>query len=212
VPRGRVVGRDRAADVVAQAAEEVARSGVVNVEVTNGKDIFHHIDRIIQFQGQADLGSVWLPHDAKAKNLQTGKSIVEQFLNNDIRPQMVPNHKVRDRIAATRSIFPRVHFDDAVSEDLLEALKGYRREWDENLLMFKDIPMHDWCSDYADAFGYMGVVAAPKFGTLGTADASPEAIKTQHAKQKRLAPGVYTMESMFQDYEDRNKGLRRRVM
>jgi phage terminase large subunit len=185
---------------------------IVNVEVTNGKDIFHHIDRIIQFKGQADLGSVWLPHDAKAKNLQTGKSIVEQFLDNDIRPQIVPNHKVRDRIAATRSIFPRVHFDETVTEDLLEALKGYRREWDDNLLMFKDIPMHDWCSDYADAFGYMGVVAAPKFGNLGTADMSPDAIRTQNERaSKRPLPGQYTMANLFQDYEDRQKGLRRRI-
>jgi hypothetical protein len=40
-------------------------------------------------------------------------------------------------------------------------LKGYRRKWDEKNLMFEDIPLHDWCSDYADAFGYLCVVAQP---------------------------------------------------
>lgn len=179
---------------------------IVNVEVTNGKDIFHHIDRIIQFKGQADLGSVWLPHDAKAKNLQTGKSIVEQFLDNDIRPSMVPNHKVRDRISAARQIFPRVHFEESCSEDLLEALKGYRREWDENKLMFSDTPLHDWCSDYGDAFGYMAVVAAPKFGSLTSADMSPEARKRQDSKI--IVTSQYNLHSLFADRESRMSSRR----
>jgi phage terminase large subunit len=181
---------------------------IVNVDVTNGKDIFHHIDRINLFKGQADLGSVWLPHDAKAKNLQTGKSIVEQFLDNDIRPSIVPNHKVRDRIAATRAIFPRVHFEDDVSEDLLEALKGYRREWDENKLMFSDTPLHDWCSDYADAFGYMAVVAAPKYGSHVSADASPEALARNEKLLIRTAPSNYNLATLFKDREAQTRTRR----
>ena len=186
---------------------------VVNVEATNGKDIFHHIDAIVQFQGQAELGSVWLPHDARAKNLQTGRSVVEQFLHNDIRPSVVPNHKVRDRIAATRSIFPRVHIDGTTGgEDLLEALKGYRREWDDDHLMFKDQPLHDWCSDYADAFGYMGVVCAPKFGTLLTADASPEMIQRKLKRAQVAIPNTYNLQSLFKDREDRARGGHRRIV
>ena len=181
---------------------------IVNVEVTNGKDIFHHIDRIVLFKGQADLGSVWLPHDAKAKNLQTGKSIVEQFIANDIRPSMVPNHKVRDRISAARSIFPRVHFEESCSEDLIEALKGYRREWDENNLMFKDTPLHDWCSDYGDAFGYMAVVAAPKFGSHQSADMSPEARARQEATRVVSEASSFNLANLFADRESRMSSRR----
>ena len=185
---------------------------VVNVEVTQGKDRFHHIDRIIAFQGQADLGSIWLPHDARAKNLQTGRSIVEQFLFNDLHPSIVPNHKVRDRIAATRLIFPRVHIDaSGGGEDLLEALKGYRREWDDEKLMFDDQPLHDWCSDYADAFGYMGVVCAPRFGALLGADASPEAQARKIKKQQIILPSTFNLHHLFQDREDRNRGTQRRI-
>lgn len=186
---------------------------IVNVEATHGKDIFHHIDRILLFQGQGDLGSVWLPHDAKARNLQTGKSIVEQFLENDIRPSMVPGHKVRDRIAAARLLFPRVHISEEIGDDLIEALKGYRREWDENLLMFKDVPLHDWCSDYADAFGYMCVVAAPKFGSLNSADMSPEARERQEARASRKSANNanYTLQHLFQDREDRSRREQRRI-
>jgi len=186
---------------------------VVNVEATNGKDIFHHIDRIISFQGQADLGSVWLPHDAKAKNLQTGRSIVEQFLLNKIHPSIVPNHKVRDRIMATRKLFPRIHIDNTIpaAEDLVEALKGYRREWDDDHLMFKDQPLHDWCSDYADAFGYMAVVAVPKFGALLSADASEEHIIKRAKALMPPAPSTFNLHHLFQDREDRARGGHRRI-
>src|SRR5207344_1017439 len=96
---------------------------IVHVEATQGKDIFHHIEKIHNFEGE--IGDVWLPHDARAKNLQTGRSLIEQFLKEGVRPRLVPNHKVRDRIAATRRLFPLIAFEDVACEDLIEALKGY---------------------------------------------------------------------------------------
>jgi phage terminase large subunit len=174
---------------------------VVNVEATSGKDIFYHIERITQFSAQADLGEVWLPHDAKAKNLQTGKSIVEQFIDSQIRPRIVPDHKVRDRLAATRKLFPRIYIDSAQDgcDDLLEALKGYRREWDDNLLAFKEKPYHDWCSDYADAFGYLCVVAAPRFATSSSSD------MTVAPRQSNIiplrSPSNYNLETLHSDRE-----------
>ena len=168
---------------------------IVNVDATSGKDIFYHIDNLLRFQGEGPLGQIWLPHDARAKNLQTGLSIVEQFLKNDIRPQIVPNHKVRDRLAAARAIFPRIVFNKG-TDDLIEALKSYRRDWDEKTLMFSDTPLHDWASDYADAFGYMCLAASPAL--------APGAPKV-------VAPSTFTLSSLFQDYEDSMKGSQRRI-
>jgi hypothetical protein len=174
---------------------------VVCTEATQGKDIHHHIDRIQQFSGE--LGKVWLPHDSRAKNLQTGRSIVEQFIDNKIRPSIVPMHKVRDRIAATRKMFTRVHIDseDEGCTELIEALKGYRREWDETYMMFKDQPLHDWCSDYADCFGYMCVVAAPKFAGT-SADMSTDRRPTYHAPE-------FNLSNLFADNEARRHTIRR---
>lgn len=129
---------------------------IVKVYAASGKDILHYIG--ILYELGDGLGDVWLPHDARAKNLQTKKSIVEQFLIEGIRPNIVPDHKVKDRISATRRVFPLMYFEEEETEDLIEALKGYHREWDDKLLIFDDKPKHDWCSDYADAFGYMAVV------------------------------------------------------
>lgn len=127
---------------------------IVACEATTGKDIFHHLDRLTGFD---HLGEVFLPHDARAKNLQTGKSIVEQFLEHNLRPRIIPNHKVRDGIAAVRRMFPRILLDSEKTGDLLEAIKAYRREWDDKKLMFSDTPLHDWASDYCDCLRYMAL-------------------------------------------------------
>ena len=132
---------------------------VVRVHATTGTDIFTHIEELHNLT--ATLGDIWLPHDARAKNLQTGLSMIEQFLKEGLRPRIVPNHKIRDRLAATRRLFPSIWFDEVACQDMLEALKGYRRQWNDKLLRFDDAPYHDWCSDYADSFGYMAMVCAP---------------------------------------------------
>lgn len=195
---------------------------VVAVEATQGKDIFYHIERLTlrstSSAGAFLLGEVYLPHDAKARNLQTGRSIVEQFLENGIRPSMVPPHKVRDRIAATRRLFPRIHIESADSTegcaDLVEALKGYQREWDENLLMFDDKPLHNWCSDYADAFGYMCVVAAPRFARSADKTADMEkrarADVTPEGHTRIYVPDMH-LHNLFQDRETSLRGAKARI-
>jgi phage terminase large subunit len=142
---------------------QVTKRGQVNIvsaEATTGQDIFYHIEKIQAFRG--DIGDVWLPHDARAKNLQTGKSIVEQFLKEGIRPQLVPAHKVRDGISAARKVFPSVFIQEDTTGDLVEALKAYRRQWNDTLLMFSDTPLHDWASDWADSFRYLCMVCGIK--------------------------------------------------
>lgn len=141
---------------------QLAKSGpvIVACEATTGQDIFYHIEKIQSFKGE--IGEVWLPHDARAKNLQTGKSIVEQFLKEGIRPQIVPQHKVRDGISAARKVFPSVRIQEDSTGDLVEALKAYRRMWNDALMMFSDTPLHDWASDFADAFRYMCMICEPR--------------------------------------------------
>jgi hypothetical protein len=38
-----------------------------------------------------------------------------------------------------------------------EAVRQYRREYDERLQKFKDHPLHDWCSNPADGLRYVAV-------------------------------------------------------
>jgi hypothetical protein len=182
----------------------------VNVLAQSGVDIFHHIEDIYSFPGP--IGEIWLPHDARAKNLQTGKSIVEQFLEHAITPRIVPAHHVHDGISTTRRLFPRLIFDatpydptdpygDNPTADLVEACKQYHREWDEDLSIFKDIPVHDWASDYADALRYLAVVVSPDLALPLPSHSSDNALQSARIAAARAAlphPG-YNLETLFLD-------------
>jgi len=63
----------------------------------------------------------------------------------------------QERVHATRLIFPALWFDAILCEDGLDAIRNYRKEYDERKLTFKENPLHDWSSHGADSFGMIGV-------------------------------------------------------
>lgn len=112
----------------------------------------------------------WLPHDARAKALGTGRSIEEmarEMLPGPPGEQKVgisPAVNVEDRIAAARMIFPRVYIDESNCAEGIDALTNYRREWVDKLAQLSAHPLHDWSSHGSDAFGEMALTVkeAPK--------------------------------------------------
>lgn len=103
-----------------------------------------------------------LPHDAEAKELQTNRSRTDTLrgLGRNCRVLKASGAErilVADGINAVRSILPRCWFDKDKCAKGIEALKAYRREWDEQKKTFHDRPVHDWASDPADAFRYLAL-------------------------------------------------------
>jgi len=113
---------------------------VVDYYEANGREIGHYIDWI---RSLGNVEDVWLPHDARAKNLQTGRSIVEVFLSSGINPRLVPRAKFHDGIEAARQVLPICWFDEERCYEGLEHLRAYCRLWDEKSGTFKDRPNHD---------------------------------------------------------------------
>jgi phage terminase large subunit len=91
-------------------------------------------------------GDDWVPHDARARDIGTGRTRVETMIRAGLKPKLVPDHKVDDGINAARQTIARCHFNAELCSDGIEALKAYRREWDEKLRTFKDTAVHDWAS------------------------------------------------------------------
>jgi hypothetical protein len=105
----------------------------------------------------------WLPHDARAKTLQTGESILDQCLQRwgSSKVAIVPRLSVPDGIQAARWLLqqPGTRFHPRCNEhEGIEALRQYHREWDEDGRCFKTTPEHDWSSHSADAFRYSALV------------------------------------------------------
>lgn len=102
--------------------------------------------------------TIWLPHDARAKSLQTGRSTVEQFLKEEFPVRITPNLSIQHGIDAARLILPNCYFSSK-TEDGVEALRAYKRGWDEDRKVFSDQPFHDWSSHGSDAFRYLALIA-----------------------------------------------------
>lgn len=104
----------------------------------------------------------FLPHDARAKQLGTGKSIEEILRSAGRKVYIAPQLSIEDGINAVRTIFPNCWFDEEKCADGLQALRHYRYEVDEDLGTFKRRPLHDQHSHAADALRYMAVSVKPK--------------------------------------------------
>jgi hypothetical protein len=102
---------------------------------------------------------IWLPHDARAKTLQTGRSTAEQFRDAGFPITIAPNLKVQQGIDAARLVMNHCWFDEEKCSDGIEALRAYRRAYDEDKKSFSNRPLHDWSSHGADAFRYLALVA-----------------------------------------------------
>lgn len=103
-------------------------------------------------------GTHYLPHDVEVRELGTGKSRLEVLNDLGVRNVRVcPNLPIDDGIQALRMLLPTVWFDREKCKDGIEALRMYRREWDDKRQEFKLHPLHDWTSHFADAARYYAV-------------------------------------------------------
>jgi len=102
--------------------------------------------------------TIWLPHDAKAKSLGTGKSIEEIVRATGIKVQILDRVPVADSINAARTIFNKCYFDRQNTEQGLQCLRHYRYDVDPDTKMFSAKPLHNEYSHGADAFRYIGLM------------------------------------------------------
>lgn len=102
-------------------------------------------------------GKHYLPHDVEVRELGTGKSRKEVLAGLGIEATVCPNIPVADGIQAVRMLLPTCWFDKDKCKDGIEALRMYRRDYDEKRQEFRVHPLHDWTSHYADAFRYFAV-------------------------------------------------------
>ena len=99
-------------------------------------------------------GHDYVPHDAKVRELGTGRSRIETLISLGRKPRLVPDHKLMDGINAARLTIPKAYFDARACHAGLESLRQYRADYDEKARTFRDRPKHDWTSHSADAFRY----------------------------------------------------------
>jgi hypothetical protein len=104
------------------------------------------------------------PNDVRVQELGTGKTRVEMLSELGVRATVSPKISLADGIEATRSIIPRMFFDQENCRDGIEALRQYRTEYDDKRQVFRSTPLHNWCSDYVDSLRYYAITKRTPIG------------------------------------------------
>lgn len=128
---------------------------VIDYYENNGEPIPHYCD--VLKDKPYTWGDDWVPHDAKVRELGTGKTRVEVLIECGRKPRLVPDHRLEDGIEGTRKLIPDMWIDSAKCETGLDAVMQYRYEYDEDRKVYKTKPLHDWSSHASDAFRYMAM-------------------------------------------------------
>jgi len=123
---------------------------------SNSLQPIQHYLQVMQGKGYI-YGTDWLPHDAKAKSLQTGRSVEEVMLSMGRKVSITPNLSIYDGIQAARTIFNRCYFDESKCAEGLQSLRHYRYDIDPESKQLSGRPLHDFHSHAADAFRYFAL-------------------------------------------------------
>lgn len=164
-------GEVRVLDYYANHSKDVAHycSQILGIEleidIVQNKLVVHKGPAIpaLSHRRKWDIKTVHLPHDAKSQTLAAVKTTQEQFVAvfGWGRVSIVPKLSIDNGIKMARLMFPRLFFnrsiDEGETQNGIEPLRQYQREWDDDKKMFKDNPLHNWCSHAADAFRYLAV-------------------------------------------------------
>jgi hypothetical protein len=114
-----------------------------------------HYANVLQSKGYNYTRHI-LPHDVKVRELGSGKSRLETLSALGVRPvDIAPQLRLDDGIQAARSFLANCWFDEDKCERGIEALRQYRRDFDEKGKTWRGRPLHDWTSHGADSFRYM---------------------------------------------------------
>jgi hypothetical protein len=100
-------------------------------------------------------GEHFAPWDIEVRELSTGKSRRETAKDLGIRFRIVQRHEVLDGIDSVRNTIPRCYFDAEKCSRGVEALRQYRKEYDDVNKCYAGHPVKDWTCHGSDAFRYL---------------------------------------------------------
>lgn len=123
----------------------------------SGQPLSHYLDEV-DSRGWT-VNTHFLPHDARAKTLVTGTSIMEEADKHwPGKVQLTPGLSIADGITAARALLQKPTRIHTRCTQGLSALRHYRYPYDEDTKAYGKKPMHDWSSHSCDAFRYLAVV------------------------------------------------------
>ena len=173
VPYDRAVGVVTAWDLGVGDSTSIWFAQFVGAEVrlidyyeSSGVGLDHYV-ALLNSKGYVYESHV-LPHDVRVRELGSGKSRLETLGALGVRPiTIAPQLMVDDGIQSVRSMLPRCWFDEEKCERGIDAIRQYRRDYDDKGMTWRGRPLHDWTSHCADALRYLAVGYKPTSSSWG---------------------------------------------
>lgn len=168
---------------------------VLNYDADSGLDASDWIARIKENCKSINLGTIWLPHDAKHRTFQSKRTSMQQFQAafGFSKIKIVPISKKHDQIEAARAFIKRCAFNSIYCEKGLDGLRAWEYEYNEDAGVFSREPIHNWASHPADAFAYGCQVLS-------------EAVKTKRDRNKSLT-NEFSLEDIWNSTPQKYKRL-----
>lgn len=139
--------------------QKVAREiRVLNHYTARGQPLGHHVSWMRE-NGYAKAEIV-LPHDGLNTNNVSGKTYEDHWRDAGFHARSIPNQGMgaaKQRIEATRRLFPRIWFNEKTTADGRISLGWYHPKVSDDDRRRDMGPDHDWSSHDADAFGLMAI-------------------------------------------------------
>lgn len=151
---------------------------VIDYYENSGEGMNHYINELNK-KGYT-YGKHFAPHDIEVRELMSGVSRKDTALALGTRFETVQRPaKKEDGIDAIRNLLSRCYFDEVKCRRGISALKGYRKKWNEKMMVYENNPVHDWTSHATDAFQTLAL-SAPK-----PVDMEPHAFKPKAMLQRK---------------------------
>ena len=105
-------------------------------------------------------GKHFAPHDIEVSDYTlNGDQTRREFAKeHGFEFEVVPNRSIADGIDAGRRFFNLLYVDKTRCAEWIDAIPQYTKIYDDDNKTFKDKPLHDWTSNFADEHRYASLV------------------------------------------------------
>lgn len=158
---------------------QLVTGGVINIidcYQHNGKGAKYYVD-ILKSKSYT-YGTHIFPHDARSNDVGAGTCWESEF--NKLSKDRTHVLEIKecdpfDGIQCVRSTLSRCYFDETKCKEGIKSLESYKKEWNDKLGCYRNSPLHNKDSHYADSFRYL--CRALDLGYVGGGYMTPEKLK-----------------------------------
>jgi hypothetical protein len=128
---------------------------LIDVYHNNGEGLAHYVE--VMRDRRYQITKVWVPHDAKVRELGSGLSRMHRLRELGVRAKLLPKADVQTGIEQVRKMMKHMYIDYDKCRYLVDMFFSYSKQWDDIRGVFKEKPLHDEWSNPADAVRYVAM-------------------------------------------------------